>query len=53
MLSVREEEETKKNEGGEEGEQTNLDPHNEIMVKGSNRLSDKKQRPKVMGKGET
>ena len=37
-----EKEETKKNEGGEEGEQTKLDPQNEIMVKHSNRLSDKK-----------
>ena len=54
MLTVGEE--TKKNKGGGEGqviEQMKLDPQNKIKVKHSNRLSDKKQRMKVKGKGET
>ena len=50
---ARGEEETKKNEGGEEGDQTKLDFQYKIMVKHSNSLSDQKQRTKVKGKGET
>ena len=42
---------TKKNEGGQDGEQTILDPQNKTMVKHSNRLSDKKRKTKVKGKG--
>ena len=38
------EEETKKNEGGEEGDQTKLDFQDKIMVKHSNSLSDKRGR---------
>ena len=51
--SAREEEQTKKNKREEEVEQTKLDPQNEIMVKQSNGLSNKRQRPKIKGKGET
>ena len=50
---ARGEEETKTNEKGEEGEQTKLNPQNEIMVKHINGFSDKKQRKKVKGKEET
>ena len=34
---------------GKKGEQTKLDQQNEIMVKHSIRLSDKKQRPNIKG----
>ena len=42
-----EKEEMKKNEGGEKSEQMKLDPQNKIMVKQSNRLSNKRQRTKI------
>ena len=50
---ARGEEETKTNEKGEEGEQTKLNPQNEIMVKYINGLGDNKQRKKIKGKEET
>ena len=50
---ARGEDETKTYEKGEEGEQTKLNPQNEIMVKHINGFSDKKQRKKVKGKEET
>ena len=47
------EEETEKNEGGKEGEQMKLYPQSGLMVIHSDRLSDKEQRQKIKGKGET
>ena len=50
---AREKEETEKNEGGKEGEQMKLYPQSGLMVIHSDRLSNKEQRQKIKGKGET
>ena len=51
--SAGEKEESEKNEGGEEGEQMKLYPQSGLMEIHSDGLSDKEQRQKIKGEGDT
>ena len=50
---AREKEKTEKNKGRKLGEQMKLYPQSGLMVIHSDGLSDKEQRQKIKGKGET